>query len=382
MVASNSGQPSRARRLARAFVILVPALLLAQLLWVAIDIMRLNAIDSEQLLRVFSDHVAQRDAEPLPSLGRTDMGSIESGATIWVLGASSIFFPRGETFVEQLAGRLRARNPSLQVTNLGISGIESRALVEQFEASLSQSPRGPELLIIYAGHNDYNVLYHASLARSFDLFEPLFHLLAPFTQPGLRHGMTVYLRTRVPPLLEWLQRGRLLDFSHLDLTVVNQRIEARFRRNLERIIDRCEALETEVLLVTPVGNLLARPYGSRAATTAPYMWGLALPDSAARIALLQSAQESEFVTYDIRAKAGIAEAMRSLAGSRVSVVDLDSWLVVRGLRLHVRLFADYFHFTKWGHARVTECLWEALAARPKLWSRLGLGPTATAESLR
>jgi lysophospholipase L1-like esterase len=285
--------------------------------------------------------------------------------------------------VEQLGELLRQRNPNLQMVNLGISGIESRALVEQFEESLSRGMGLPTLLVIYAGHNDYNVLYHASLTRKFDLFEPLFYLLAPFTRPGLNHGMTVYLRSRVPPLVEWLQRRGLVDFSTLSLTAVNRAIAVRFERNLERIVKQCKGRAIPVMLVTPVGNLLAHPYGSLASTTAPYLLGLSLPPGEARLALLRVAQESEFLTFDIRAKAGVREAMHSLAEPAVFVADLDGWLVAQGVRLDGRLFSDYFHFTKWGHAKVAEFLHQELAGRPEVARKLGLVavPTVpTAES--
>lgn len=376
---SAPGRPSRGRRLGRTVLVLIPVLLIAQLLWVFFDIVRLRSIDSEQLFEVFSAHLEERDSRPLPQFSPAGTEERQSGPAIWVLGASSIYFPQGETFVEQLAMRLRADSASLQVANLGVSGVESRALVEKFEETLARSASPPVLLIVYAGHNDYNVLYHASLARSFDLFEPLFHLLAPFTRPGLRHGMTVYLRTRVPPLLEWLQRGGMLDLSHLDLTAVNSVVAARFRQNLEVILGRCKARGTEVWLVTPVGNLLVRPYGAQA-TTASYEWGMALPGGATKLALLRRAQESEFVTFDIRAKRGAREALTSLVGPGTTLVDLDSWLVAHNLRLDTRLFVDYFHFTKWGHARIVECLLEMLAQRPELRSRLGLTREVTAGS--
>jgi len=364
---------------ARVVVVLLPILLVTQLLWVFFDVVRLRFIDSEELLTSFNEHVATRDSRPLPQFGDSVARMDNGGPSIWVLGASSVYFPQGETFVEQLGEKLRVRNPALQILNLGISGIESRALVERFEGHLAASKKTPDLLLIYAGHNDYNVLYHASLARKFDLFEPLFYLLAPFTRPGLRHGMTVYLRARVPPLLEWLQRSGLVDFSALDLAAVNVSIATRFRLNLGRIVAHCRDAGIAVLLVTPVGNLLERPYGSLGVTAAAYHLGMSLPDGESRLALLRLAQESEFLTYDIRAKEGVVEAMRSLTDSEVSLVDLDSWLVDRGLRLDSRLFSDYFHFTRWGHAGVTECLLDELAARPKLEKRLGLSPRATTE---
>lgn len=360
-------------------VVLLPVLILTQLLWVFFDVLRLRSIDSEELLTAFVEHVAIRDSRPLPEFGTGRGQAGGDGPTIWALGASSIFFPEGLTFVEQLGQQLQQSNPRLRMLNLGISGIESRALVEQFETALAQQPKPPELLVIYAGHNDYNALYHASLARKFDLFESLFYLLAPFTRPGLRHGMTVYLRTRVPPLLEWFQRAGLVDLSHLDLEAVNQRVSARFRQNLVRIIERCRLLRVPVLLVTPVGNLLARPYGSLAATTAPYLLGMSLRGEA-RLGLLRTAQENEFVTYDIRAKAGAVAVLRSLAKPGIVVVDLDACLVAGKVRLDPRLFSDYFHFTKWGHARVAECLRDAVAAWPELTLGLGIGQDATARS--
>ncbi len=332
------------------------------------------------MLSSFTEHVAIRDGSPLPQFGVSPSPSDDSGPVIWVLGASSIFFPQGETFVEQLGALLRLRNPQLQMLNLGISGIESRALVEQFQENLGRGAGLPELLIIYAGHNDYNVLYHASLTRKFDLFEPLFYLLAPFTRPGLKHGMTVYLRSRVPPVVEWLQRQGLVDLSELSLAQVNRAIAARFEKNLKVIIEQCKGHGVPVMLVTPVGNLLARPYGSLATTSAPYWLGLSLPAGEARLSLLRAAQEAEFLTYDIRAKAGVREVMWEVVEPGVFTVDLDGWLVARGWRLDSRLFSDYFHFTKWGHGRVAECLQQELAGRQELEQRLGLAKSPTAES--
>jgi lysophospholipase L1-like esterase len=370
----------RVRRVARTLVVIIPILLVTQLLWIFFDVVRLRFVDSEELLASFSEHLAIRDARPLPQFGVSSAGEEEVGPTIWVLGASSIFFPQGETFVEQLGERLRKRNPQLQTVNLGISGIESRALVEHFEANLANRAGAPGLLIIYAGHNDYNVLYHASVARKFDLFEPLFYLLAPFTRPGLNHGMTVYLRSRVPPLVEWLQSRGLVDFSQLSLVEVNRLIAARFKGHMTRIVKQCKAQGIAVMFVTPVGNLLARPYGSLAATSIPYLRGLSLPAGEGRLSHLRAAQESEFLTFDIRAKAGVREVMWSLEEPGVVVLDLDGWLVAQELRLDSRLFSDYFHFTKWGHARVTEFLVKALAERPEVEKKLGLTESSTAES--
>jgi lysophospholipase L1-like esterase len=362
----------RARQLARLLIISSQALVVALLLWVGIDLLRLRSIDTEDLQASFDAALASRSShEPRQLDGAMARRSKEP--TIWALGASSLVFPESETFVEQLAARLRVTNPSLSVENLGVSGVESSALVEHFEKALASPMSPPDLLLVYAGHNDYNVLYHTSLAREFDVLEPFFYLLGSVTRPGLRHGLTVYLRSRVPPLLERLQQSHLVDFSHLDLRAVNQAIARRLEENLQQIISRCRALGIPVMLVTPVGNLLARPYGSIGVTSAAFHWGQALPDGPWRLSLLRAAQEGEFTTYDIRAKAPGISAIKSLAGPGVVVVDLDLWLEERGMRLDERLFSDYFHFTSWGHARVTDCLMEEMVRLSGVLPRLRLG---------
>ncbi len=377
-MAAPSMAPFGIRVIARTLIALVCLLAAAALLWVAVDLVRIRLVDEESVQAAWEGFAASQTEPPAHApLEARPPRPPTAPPVVWVLGASSVVLPEGETFAVALQRLLHARRPDLTVENLGRSGVESGALRRIFDEALARAPHRPDLLVVYAGHNDFNVAYHGSVARQYDLFEPLLGLLSVLSERGRRHGYHYFLRFRMPPLLERLQALGLVRLRPPGLATVDREIRARFRTHLDGILAAARDSDVPVLLVTPVGNLLARPYGRREETTVLYGFGRALAGTEVGLRLLEGARESEFLTYDIRARSALVEELRARTGDGLYVVELDRWLEKRGLRLSPRLFADYLHFTPWGHEQVAACLSEFLYARRELVSKLGLDGEGT-----
>lgn len=286
---------------------------------------------------------------------------------VYVLGASSVIRTDGGVFSEYLERRLRRRLPAAAVLNFGYSGIDSFTLRRRLDQALEL--RRPDLVVLYAGHNDYNNVYATIVKPAFQRFNPLLELHKRITDPHAGHNVVVHARIFNPRILEVLQRVGLLTVDPR-LSCVDELALDRFERNLAAIMDRLRRTAVPLLLVTPVGNLTARPYGDLRQVTEPYERGMRQPNMCAAYPLLKRAQDAERFTYDSRAKTPLLAHLRAIRRPGVHVLDVDHALRQRGCPFSHALFLDYFHFKDEGHRLIAALLDAHLRAHPTL-----LGPT-------
>jgi tetratricopeptide (TPR) repeat protein len=171
------------------------------------------------------------------------------------LGASTVIgFPYAPevAFPRHVEVQLRQQNPDRQfeVLNLGITAINSFALVDLLRQSLACEP---DLIVVHAGHNEfYGPGGPASTAGRvpYALIHPLFALrrlrlvqLAELGNP-FRQGMRDDLLDTLPTTLE----------IPLDGPVFRQAAE-NYRRNIQQMVDLAQRGGVPILLSTVACNL-------------------------------------------------------------------------------------------------------------------------------
>ena len=120
-----------------------------------------------------------------------------------------------------------------------------------------------------------------------------------------------------------------------------------------------------LLIVTPIGNLHAEPYGDITKTTKYFRKGLHATDYAKKMEYLATARDSEFITGDIRAKTGLLKYLRDIIQPNVHVLDLEQELLNKEFPFDHTCFMDYFHLNDRSHQLVAEYLYDFIIRNKK-----------------
>jgi len=170
------------------------------------------------------------------------------------LGGSSVRgvgLPPEDSFPAQLQEKLAAAGQTIEVVNLGGSGLTSEQLIWAAESAAALNP---DLAVIYAGHNDWT---GARLYRTFTTDRRLLRLRALLAHSRLylfaRHWLLRLTDSPDEPALQ--PTGGPATRSELAATA------AAFRRNLTAVAERLRATGAEVLLATAVSNPFFPPAG-------------------------------------------------------------------------------------------------------------------------
>src|SRR5262249_40946183 len=131
-------------------------------------------------------------------------------------------------------------------------------------------------------------------------------------------------------------------------------------RNNEALLDLAASHRVPVVVITPVGNLRAEPYGDLDTTSALYRKGMTTPDYDQAWAYLKQAQDTEIFTYDLRAKSPLVSYIRNLRRPGVYVLDLERVLKERRFGFGDAEFLDYFHFNDRSHRVVAGLIYDFL----------------------
>ena len=344
--------------------------LLVTVVSLVIDIVRLNTVRSDAVHLDVAKFLEEREATVVPFPEEYEaLGN--STRNILVFGGSSVVISDGETFSTYLGRRLRKTVANVRVVNLGVNAIDSFSLKVRVLASLSGlKGRGdPALIVIYAGHNDYTNPYQFVVTPAYQAFRWELKLIRFLFSRD--ESWFWFVRERTPPLLYALQVSGAVRFDDLDYTATNDLILRHFQQNLSAILVAAADRHIPVVLITPIGNLYAQPYGALDATHAYYDMGLESERYEERLHYLMAARDSEIFTLSIRAKSRLIDYLRALNSEGVYVFDLESKLIEERFQFGNSDFLDYFHLNDRTHRLVADRLAEFMLSRAEISSALG-----------
>ncbi len=352
------------KRICFYLVVITPAFFLVVLaILVGRDLHDLRSLSMERITLDLQARMAKREPKsfPLPDAVYT---LDPAKKTIFMFGESSLVLSDGGTFPDYVG----QRSARLQTVNFGVSGIDSLSVRQRIKEVL-QAAR-PDVIVLYYGHNDYNNPYNGFIMptyfKKFDELLALPYLLHDKDRPEgviLSNDWYWYSRLIRPRLIRTFERFHLLDINSDDYTPVNQLILENFIVNNEEILAMAAAKKIPVVLITPVGNLRAEPFGDVHTTTALYLRGMSSPHYRESLDLLKQARDAELFTYDLRAKSPLIDYLRQLKRPGVHVLDLEEKLEALHFEFGYGEFLDYFHFSDRTHRMLAGIIYDFMVER-------------------
>jgi lysophospholipase L1-like esterase len=331
----------------------------------------INTVDYKALENHLASYLEQKEGvdQPLPKLPEDT-----SSNYIFTFGASSVVVSSGNTFSQFLETALIKEQCHAKVINFGVPGLDSYSIKRRVKQALDSTAVLPKLAIFYLGHNDFNNAYDKVLKPAFPRFDLLLQPMHFFykRQDDFQEGMTYpyYCRLKNPEIIDYLQQ--------LSLTTIHDPIHGRydslilhhFKQNLNEALFQFTSRNIPVLLLTPIGNVYAKPVGNREKVSDTYMAGLKENDYLAAYRLLKSAQNNELLTYDVRAKSDLNSYLKSLNEPLVNVLDLEGRLVESRFAFDDSHFLDYFHLNEKAHAAISQLIQSKLMQMPGVMEQL------------
>lgn len=368
-------------------ILLLPAFVV--LFFVAVfisDVKKLDRISYDEIDAKLDAYLSTKEGTPFPppkdffSTGPQDAG-------IFVFGASSVVITDKSTFGQYLEQGLQPHNGNVRVVNFGIPGLDSYSVKLRVAQALKSATSAPKAIVLYFGHNDYNVAYknvlHPYWEDSFNSFLKLtYHLSGrKFNFPDQKfvfksenfNDFYWYAMFTRPVFFDIAQRLRLYSVDNARYEGYNLKILEQFKRNTSGILDMAAAKGIPVIIVTPIGNLSAKPHGSIDIVDKSYKMGMSAGNYAESVRHLTKAKDNEIFTGDMRAKSQLLDYLRTLHdGNKVFVMDLERDFIQAGFKFDGSNFLDYFHLNDSAHRAVGSYLSGRIRADGKLREHLGL----------
>jgi len=363
------------KRLLFHIILILPAVVLGSiLLATARDVWSIHRVNPVEIYRALETHLDNKAPRSFPLPDAIHLKN-KTKKSIFVFGASALVLSDSDkTFTDYL----QEHHDDLHIVNFGVVATDSLSVKQRVREALSESR--PDLIILYFGDNDYNAAYQGFvLPKYFDKFDCLLKLSYYFfdkERPVGELGPDDYYwfaRLNRPRLLQMLQKLRMLSFDPGSYTPVNRSILEHFRKNNEAIVGMASSLKIPVILITPVGNLRAEPFGGMDTTTALYKRGLAASDYHESLHYLRMAVDTELFTYDLRAKTGLLDYIRNYEHPDVYVLDLEKKLEQRNFSFGDSDFVDYVHFNDKSHRLLAGILYDFMVQKNLLKGPPGRG---------
>ncbi len=363
-----------------ALIMLLPGIALAGLLLlIGSEILQIRRIEPDTIHAQLKEHLANKRPARFPP--PDEFSQLEAGReSLFLFGASSVVLSDGGT----MADYLKQNHPELQVINFGVSGFDSFSVRERVRQVLAIAR--PDVLLLYYGHNDYNNAYQGFIMPNyFNQFESELRF-AYFVRGGSERTVPFsngsfywFARRHRPKFFQLLQRLRVIQIDGDDFRPINRSILEHFKDNTHAIIEMAESLNVPMVLMTPIGNLHAEPYGDVDTTTVLYEDGMATAPGQASMDLLRRARDSEIFTFDLRAKSALVDYIRNSSHEGVYLLDLEKTLTDQGFEFGDSDFVDYFHFNDRSHRLLADVIYTFLAENNLL--RHGYGPSRPEEAV-
>jgi lysophospholipase L1-like esterase len=360
-----------------------------------VDVVRLRTIRVEAIAALLDVYLATKQPHTFPPPdGFFELK--EQHRHIFLFGESSVVISDKLTMGQYLEQTLSApatlvtrRRDDLRVVNFGVSGIDSHSIKARVEQAFQYTKVKPALLLLYFGHNDFNIGYKyvvngpdAPFGNLFNPFLRMTYLLSggqfdfrdQFPVFGTaRYNFFWYGMYHRPRVFDFVQRLGLWTVDNEAYRALDLKMLEKFKTNTEGILALARSHGVPVVLVTPVCNLSAQPYGAIDVVEKTFRAGLAEKDRQKSLDLLTMAKDEERFTGDTRAKSMLLDYLRTLDDGRTTfVLDLEHDLRGSDFAFDETNFLDYFHFNDHGHRIVGEYLTAWMRENSRLRAALAL----------
>lgn len=310
-----------------------------------------------------------RNASYKPSGARFSMEDGGAERLVYVYGSSPLVTKLFSTsksalFPARLEDRLNsAGGAKYKVFNFGVVSFDSFEIKEIVKATVGR--KKPDLIIFYEGHMDYESAYAAAVKQCFFIirrgaYVKIVDYIFEHKFPGYRAVIVAdwILRSAIEPnLINFLQRIGALTLEEEPFREYDGMILAGFKKNLGEVITVGRENGIPVVVVTPIANMLAKPFGIYDMTEKNYRYALREDDYASRMTYLVKAVETEIFTGDLRAKPGLYAFIKGLSGHGGYVFDLEGDLQKEKFPFDYTYFYDIGHMKPELHEIVAERLY-------------------------
>ncbi len=322
--------------------------------------MDFNAVDYDGIENELGRYLSTKEGYRIPQ-DRGGMGISEGSKVIYVFGASSVVVSNGYTFAKFLQAHYGNRVDGARVYNFGYGGIDSFAIKLVIQDVLESIPVMPDVIIIYMGHNDYNNAYQSIVTSAFPEFSWLVRLVYPIA-PNKRERVIGpmshrwFWRLRRGQFYDGLQKLKVARLDEKRFAQYDDMILGKFADNLQDVLTMVTGCGIPVVLITPIGNLEARPFGPCRVIDEFFELGTAADEYEGRIENLTMARDAEVFTFDVRARSDLNEYLRTIDMDRVFLLDLEMGLRDVAFEFSDEDFLDYFHLRERTHKLIAERL--------------------------
>ena len=350
---------TRTKQACFRLITLTPLLILVYLvIRLSVDVHRINGIDEATTLSRLETYLKEKQGTTV-ALPEALQKPTDSNFVVFVFGESSVVLSDGPTFSEYLGRDLAARGIPADVRNFGVSGFDSYSIRLRLKQALAGAGAKPALAVFYMGHNEFNNAYDSILKKDYPDFEYLlkpFYFFAPKKDPRILAPMEYYwyARLRKPALIDVLQRVNLVRIGDSLHDAYDELILDRFRKHVEDMLSHLADARIPALIVTPIGNYSAKPFGNKVKVNDNYERGIDEKDYEKSLSYLIAAKDHELLTYDIRAKSRLNDYLLSLESPKVLVIDLERECRHDKFRFDDSNFLDYFHLKASAHRMIAD----------------------------
>lgn len=341
-----------------SLILLLPtALLIGLLLPFVSNLISFHSVSQEKVLSELEIYLNSRSLE-----GKVEVKSFdkkESDTLAYVFGGSSVVLnhpseKKGEVFPKFLQDLW---NES-QVINLGKEGVDSFYIKALFDLVINEKP---EMIILYAGHNDYTNAYRHVVRPHFSLLKGTLVSWLVSKMDRYKDNPSWHLDYNFEPKAYKLYaRLGLLSPDAGLYDKVDQFILEGFKKNVLSLVKVCKEKGVKLLLVTPISNLHIEPSTGSAALKEFYN-AKKLP-YADRMETLKKLRDTDFFAPDIRAKQALTRALEDMQDSEQGIftLTLEKALEKEEFEFGYEAIYDYFHFRREFHKKVAQILFKKL----------------------
>ncbi|MBF0273934.1 MAG: SGNH/GDSL hydrolase family protein [Nitrospinae bacterium] len=306
---------------------------------------------------------------------------------IFVFGGSSVIISDGHPFPKHLQDLLNKKSENgrkVRVTNFGVLGIDSYNVTYRAWQSLTGLKVKPDLMIVYTGHNDYNNAYRNIINKDHEgLFDLFLRISYRYTgQKFTFSNQKGFSLSKSFPDMKWFsifnrpkfvnlaQMAGVAEISTALYEQYNKEIFLHFQDNLKLLQKMCSEAKVPLLLITPVGNIHAKPFGKTDIVDKYYDQGMKETNREKAFTLLRKAQEHELFTGDMRVKKAVRDYLIGLNNHfTIFTINLESELMDRDFSYSPDEFLDYFHLTDKTHSLIAEIIVNKINTIPLLAQR-------------
>ncbi len=321
------------------------------------------------------------------SAGRYQAGEVpyyydNESFVLYVYGGSSVVAPsQDEVFISYAAEELNNKNLSQKVIaiNFGQDAANSKEIVERVYSSLRHKDAiRPDIIVIYSGHNDYfgspgygDVIQKSSVVKNtffiknfIELFERMEFKNYVFDEGSSNPDDFVYTPGFItnidwviePEVKQFFINTGLASYDMDFFKTINNFILKEYANNIYSVIGLTQSLEIPVIILTPISNLEAKPYGPDLKNNLLYKRGMKETNYSKRIAYLREAKDNEILSQNIRAKSELLDFIRSINTIGVYIIDLERKLEEKGFGFGYEDFYDYVHMRNTTHKLIGEII--------------------------